>query len=88
MACGSSSGVEHLLPKQRAEGSNPFSRSNASACVDFGSSPLPPRQAIGALAPRAKAVTKVAPITPYPAAASKGRLDVPAEGRWERVEAS
>ncbi len=25
---GSSSGVEHLLPKQRVEGSNPFSRSN------------------------------------------------------------
>ena len=26
--CGSSSGVEHQLPKLRVEGSNPFSRSN------------------------------------------------------------
>ena len=29
--CGSSSGVEHQLPKLRVEGSNPFSRSNKKA---------------------------------------------------------
>ena len=45
---GSSSGVEHLLPKQRVEGSNPFSRSNFATvavwshrarCLDGAASP-------------------------------------------------
>ena len=31
---GSSSGVEHLLPKQMAEGSNPFSRSSAGCATE------------------------------------------------------
>ena len=33
--CGSSSGVEHQLPKLRVEGSNPFSRSNYKEVNSF-----------------------------------------------------
>ena len=42
-ASGSSSAVEHLLPKQRVAGSNPVSRSNTPNEEETRPSPEPPR---------------------------------------------